>query len=92
MESGEKVGHPVGDVMNAGSAVGEEACDGTGAGSRLDEFYESDEGDVDVFCWQFFDAGTSGPGDGFEGRRGLLNGRNCDADVVERKTVHGSVQ
>jgi hypothetical protein len=49
-------------------------------------------GDVDVFYRKLFDPGTSALGDGFEGRCGLLIGWNCDADVVEHKTVYGSMQ
>lgn len=88
LKSGAKVGHPVSDVVNAGSVAGEEACYRAGAESRLDEFDGSDEGNVDVLFRQFFDAGTSGTRDGFEDRYGLSNGRNCDANVVERKSVH----
>ena len=91
LEGRSEVGYPVGDVMKTGSATGEETCDRTGIGSRFDEFQGSDEGDVDVLFGQFFDVGTSGPGNGFVNRRGLLDGRNRDADVVERKTVHMAV-
>ena len=91
LEGRSEVGYPVGDVMKTGSATSEETCDRTGIGSRFDEFQGSDEGDVDVLFGQFFDVGTSGPGNGFVNRRGLLDGRNRDADVVERKTVHMAV-
>ncbi len=92
LEGRAQVGYPVGDVVNAGSVAGEEPGDGAGAGSRLDEFDRSDKGHVHVMSRQFLDAGTSGPGDGFEGRYGLSNGRNCNANVVERKPVHESVR
>ena len=46
LEGRAEVGHPVGDVVNAGSAAGEETCDGAGTRSRLDEFDGSDESDV----------------------------------------------
>ena len=88
LEGRTEVGYPVGDVVNAGSAPGEETCYRAGVGSRLDEFNESDEGDVHVLLGQFFDGGTSGLRDGFEDRYGLSNGGNCDANVVERKPIH----
>jgi hypothetical protein len=84
-----EIGHTVRDVVEPGSATREETCHGAGIGSRLDEFNGSDEGNVDVVLGEFFNRGTCRPRNGFEDRRGLLNGRNCDADVVERKTVHG---
>ncbi len=86
-----EVRHPVGDVVKAGSVTGKKTCYWAGVGSRFDEFNGSDEGNVDILLWQFFDVGTSGPRDGFEDRRGLLDGRHSDADVVERKTVHRAV-
>ncbi len=91
MEGRAKVGYSVRDMMNAGSSTGHETRDGAVARSRLDEFDRSDEGHVDVIGRQFLDTGTSGAGDGFESPYGLLNGRNCDAHMVERKTVHESV-
>jgi hypothetical protein len=92
LEGRAQVGDPISDVVNAGPPAGEEPGDGAGVGSRLDEFYGSDKGYVHVVFGKFLDAGTSGPGDGFEGCYGLSDGRDCDADVVEWEFVHESVQ
>ena len=47
------------------------------------------EGHVHAVGGQFFDHGTTVPGDGFEERRRISDGPDGNGDVIERISVHG---
>jgi hypothetical protein len=87
-ENGFEVRDTIGDVVEAGAALGEDAGNGRIRRGRFEQFETApgaaDEHDVDALGWNRFERGTGGARNEFECWQRGAQRWNRDRDVVER--------
>jgi len=86
-----KVWYPVGDVVKAGPAAGEETPHGAFGPQRFQEFQRPDELDPDPLAFQDLRGGTCIARQELEYGASLLQGGDSHGDVVKRIREHISV-
>ena len=89
-QGGLEIGNTVGDVMEPGPPLRQETADGGVGRERLEELQlavsGADETDINALGRDALARGTAGTCHGFEGRKGVVDGRDGDGDVVEGET------
>jgi hypothetical protein len=95
-QRGLEVGNAVGDVVQTGTPLLEEAAHGGVGTERLEQLEpavpDSDETELHALRFDALATGTPSARRGFEGWEGVIDRRDRDRDVIQGETPQGSVR